>query len=98
MPGYSRNIDSFDFRELFRIPPIARAILRGHIKIAVIQIVLINSHEDSFRYISGHAVLDGDTIKIEQKCTRFFLLSPSASSVIQVCTEKITVHHRINLL
>ena len=38
----------------------------------VYYIVLINSHEDIFRYISGHAVLDEDTIKIEQKCTRFF--------------------------
>ena len=55
---------------MFCIPPIAGAILRADIEIAVI-IVLINSHEDIFGYISGHALLD--TIKIEQKCTRFFV-------------------------
>ena len=29
--------------------------------------MLINSYEDIFRYISGDAVLDEDSIKIEQK-------------------------------
>ena len=60
-------------------------------------IVLINSHEDIFRYISGHAVLDEDDQDRAENVTRFFLLSPSESSVFQVCTEKITVY-RINLL
>ena len=73
---------------MFCIPPIARAILHGDIKRAVI-IVLINSYEDIFGHISGHALLD--TIKIEQKCTRFFLFSPSESSAFQLCNQKIKV-------
>ena len=52
---------------VFCIWPKARALLRRHVKTAVITLLLINSHEDIFRYISGHAVLDEDTIKIEQK-------------------------------
>ena len=60
-------------------------------------IVLINSHEDIFRYISGHSVLDEDYQDRAENVSRFFLLSPSESSVFQVCTEKITVY-QINLL
>ena len=39
---------------------------------ATYYIVLINSQEDIFGYISGHAVLDEDNIKIEQKYNRPF--------------------------
>ena len=57
-------------------------------------IVLINSHEDIFRYISGH----GDYQDRAENATRFlFTLSLEESSVFQVCTEKTTVY-RTNLL
>ena len=56
----------------------------------------VNSHEDILGYLSGHAVLD--TIKIEQKCTRFFCPSRSEYSAFQkVCNQKITVY-RVNLM
>ena len=61
----------------------------------VYYIVLINSHEDIFRYISGHAVLDEDTIKIEQKCTRFFqTFSLGVFSVSSVYRENYTIPNR----
>ena len=39
-------------------------------------IVLINSHEDIFRYISGHAVLDEDYQDRAENVTRFFYSLP----------------------
>ena len=59
---YIRLVLHHSWEWLFYIPPIARAILRVDIKMAVI-IVLINSHEDIFANISGHVLLD--TIKID---------------------------------
>ena len=63
----------------------------------VYYVVLINSHEDILGYISGHAVLGEDTIRVEQKCIRFFRLSSSESSAFQVYNHKITIY-QINLL
>ena len=75
---------------VFCIRPKARGLLRGHVKIAVITLLLINPHEDIFRYISGQAVLDEDAIKIERKMyPGFFLLSPAESLVFQVCTVRL---------
>ena len=59
---------------------------------------VLHSAQTLERYrVSGHAVLDEDDQDRAENVTRFFLLSPSESSVFQVCTEKITVY-RINLL
>ena len=62
---------------MFCIPPIA-AILRI--------LDSVNSQEDILGYIRGQAVLD--TIKIEQKCARFFCPSPSESSAFQKCVTR----------
>ena len=67
---YIRLVLHHSWEWLFYIPPIARAILRVDIKMAVI-IVLINSHEDIFAYISGHVLLD--TIKIDLDMCRIHL-------------------------
>ena len=67
---YIRFVLHHSWEWLFYIPPIARAILRVDIKMAVI-IVLINSHEDIFAYISGHVLLD--TIKIDLDMCRIHL-------------------------
>ena len=45
--------------------------------------MLINSHEDIFRYILDHVVLDEDIIKRAENVTRFFGLSPLQSSAFQ---------------
>ena len=45
--------------------------------------MLINSHEDIFRYILDHVVLGEDIIKRAENVTRFFGLSPSESSAFQ---------------
>ena len=51
--------------------------------------VLINSHEDIFRYISGHEVLDDDTIKIEQKMSPGFFDSLPRSLQCFNCAQII---------
>ena len=61
----------------------------------VYYIVLIKSHQDIFRYISGHGVLDEDTIKIEQKCTRFFYtFSLGVFGVLRVYRENYSIPNK----
>ena len=67
---YIRFVLHHSWEWLFYIPSIARAILRVDIKMAVI-IVLSNSHQDIFAYISGHVLLD--TIKIDLDMCRIHL-------------------------
>ena len=88
MPRNSRNIDSFDLRELFCIPPTARAILRGHIKIAVITYTRTFLGKQLYKRPRG---IRRDYYQDRVEMYQVF------DSVFQVCTEKITVY-RINLL